>query len=255
MTPTPLARLAAPSLALLTILTHAMPAAADSPYPGWHGQLGAPYTAYMAGANFDDDRRALDGSLRTPSALAMPGTWTGLYVGAHLGAGLGDIETTDLATASIDADTFLGGVHAGYNLQMGNIVAGLEVDATWASSDGEQTTQGSLDITAGGDWITGARLRLGYTTGNWLLYATGGVALGDIDVTLEDAGIDTSMSQTMVGYAVGGGVEMKLTDSWVARVEALHYGFAEEEFKSSLGTLGLDTDVTTVRAGLSVRLN
>ncbi len=103
--------------------------------------------------------------------------------------------------------------------------------------------------------MSSARLRLGYASGNWLVYATGGVALGDIDVALKDTGIDDQMSQTMVGYAIGGGVELKLTDSWVARVEALHYGFSEEEFKSAPGRIGIDADVTTVRAGLSMRFN
>ena len=111
----PLARLAAPSLALLALLQYAPSANAGSPYPGWRGEYGTPYTAYKAGADFDDNRRPLDGSLR-PAPLNMPGSWTGLYLGAHLGAGMGDIETSDLASTSIDADTFLGGIHAGYNL-------------------------------------------------------------------------------------------------------------------------------------------
>ena len=250
----PLARLAAPTLALLT-LTHALPADAGSPYPGWRGQFGEPYTAYKAGANFDDDRRALDGSTRSPPALPAPGTWTGLYAGAHLGAGLGNIETTNLANASFDANTFLGGVHAGYNLQINNFVAGFEVDGTWASTSSDTASIGGLTIGAGGDWLTSARLRLGYTSGQFMVYATGGLALGDLDVTLDQPGFAAAMSQTMAGYAVGGGVEMKLTESWIARVEALHYGFAQEQFKSSLGTLDIDTDVTTIRAGLSLRLN
>ncbi len=249
----PLARLAAPSLALFTHLLNSAPADAGSPYSGWRGQYGTPYTAYKAGADFDDNRRPLDGSLRD-APLTNPGNWTGLYAGAHLGAGMGDIETSDLASASIDADTFLGGIHAGYNLQMGNFVGGLEVDGTWGNG-GDSVKQGSLDINAGSDWMSSARLRLGYASGNWLVYATGGVALGDIDVALKDTGIDDQMSQTMVGYAIGGGVELKLTDSWVARVEALHYGFSEEEFKSAPGTIGIEADVTTVRAGLSMRFN
>jgi opacity protein-like surface antigen len=48
---------------------------------------------------------------------------------------------------------------------------------------------------------------------------------------------------------------MKLADSWIARAEALHYGFGEDEFKIAPGTLDIDTDVTTIRAGLSVRFN
>lgn len=227
---------------------------AGSPYPGWRGQYGTPYTAYKAGASFDSDRRALDGSYRD-AGLPMPGTWTGLYFGGHLGAGTGGIDTAGLADAEIDISTVSGGLHAGYNMQMGSFLAGFEVDGTWLGSDGDSTREGALTIEAGSDWLSSARLRLGYTTGDWLIYATGGVAIGDIDLSVAQGAIEDSMSQTLVGYAVGGGVEYKLTDSWSARVEALHYGFSEEKFDTSLGTIDADADVTTIRAGLSLRFN
>ena len=258
MTPRSLARAAAPALCVLSVVSAPSVAQAGSPYPGWRGQpssYGTPYTAYKAGAVFDDDRRPFDGSYRSPADAPLTNEWAGLYFGAEVGAGLANFDTSGLAESSIDADGFMGGIHAGYNMQFGNVVAGFELDTAWAGTEGDKTQSGSLAITAGSDWLSSARLRLGYSMGNWLVYGTGGVALGDVTLRLEDAGLDETMSHTAVGYAVGGGVEFKFTPSWIARVEAIHYGFGEEEFKSSLGSISADTDVTTIRAGLSVRLN
>ena len=253
-----LARAAAPALFVLAVVTAPSVAPAGSPYQGWRGQpssYGTPYTAYKAGAVFDDDRRPFDGSYRSPAEAPLTNEWAGLYFGADLGAGLAYFDTGGLAETSINAGGFMGGIHAGYNMQFGNVVAGFETDTAWAGTEGDKTQSGSLAITAGSDWLSSARLRLGYAMGNWLVYATGGVALGDVTVRLEDAGIDETMSHTAVGYAAGGGVEFKFTPSWIARAEAIHYGFGDEEFKSSLGSISADTDVTTIRAGLSVRLN
>ncbi|MGQ0673565.1 MAG: outer membrane protein [Hyphomicrobium sp.] len=248
------ARASARAAALLTLLFLSDPVQADTPYTGWRGHFGTPYSAYKAGADFDSDRRPLDGSLRNPPPF-LPGTWSGLYLGGHLGGGVNTIETAGIASAEIDADAFIGGIQAGYNLQIGNVVAGLEIDGTWADSGDTTTRQGAAELTAGNDWVSSARLRLGYATDRWMVYATGGVALGDIDLKLDAPGLSESFTETKVGYAVGGGIEYKLTDSWVARVEALHYSFAEETFDTGLGRLDVDSDVTTVRAGLSLRLN
>lgn len=248
------ARLRAPLAHLSALLALTAPAMADSTYPGWRGQYGTGYTAYRAGA-YEPDRRPLDGSYRNAGPLPSPGTWTGLYLGAHLGAGVGSIETSNLATADLDLSTFLGGLQAGYNMQFGQYVAGLEIDTTWTSSDGDDARSGSTSISGNADWLSSARLRLGYTTGDLMVYATGGVALGGIDLSVSKGASSAGLSDTMVGYAVGGGLEYKLTDSWIARVEAIHYGFGEEKLDSSFGNLDADTDITTIRAGLSLRLN
>jgi opacity protein-like surface antigen len=63
------------------------------------------------------------------------------------------------------------------------------------------------------------------------------------------------MSETLVGYAIGGGVEMKLSSSLSARIEALHYGFGESTLATPAGPLTTDADVTTVRAGLTYHWN
>src|SRR4051812_26482961 len=69
--------------------------------------------------------------------------WSGFYIGVH--AGYGDpnydgvfdssnlpAEPSGAAFAKdITADGFIGGIHAGYNVQTGKLVWGVEADATF----------------------------------------------------------------------------------------------------------------------------
>ena len=53
-------------------------------------------------------------------------TWAGPYAGASLGYGFSG--TTTPATGDVDTDGFMGGLFAGYNLQNGLFVYGIEGD-------------------------------------------------------------------------------------------------------------------------------
>lgn len=251
-----IARLAAPMLALLALSAHASPADAGSPYPGWRGFYGQPYTAYKAGINYDDaDRRALDGSYRSPAAAPITGEWAGLYVGGHLGASLGSLDITGIGTADASIAEFSGGLHAGYNIQSRHMVAGLEIDATWLGAEGDTTRVGTAALNTTTDWLSSARVRLGFASGDLLYYATAGFALGDQTLIVSDSGSSDTTSQTMVGYVVGGGIEYKLSDNISARVEGLYYGFGDEQIDTWLGSANVDADIVTIRAGLSFQLN
>jgi outer membrane immunogenic protein len=215
--------------------------------------LGAPYRPYSAQPNYSG-RRPLDGSWRTP--LQQSAVWTGLYGGIHAGGAWGTAEGSGpLLSGDIDTSGTLLGVHAGYNMQYGQGVLGLEVDGTWTDADGSRTF-GASRVTASHDWLSSIRGRAGYAVNDWLLvYATLGVGFGGFEVGVSEPGFAGSRSDTLIGYVAGGGVDLKLTDSLSARVEALHYGFGEERFSFPGGTIKGDADITTVRAGLSFHLN
>jgi outer membrane immunogenic protein len=73
-----------------------------------------------------------------------------------------------------------------------------------------------------------ARARVGFTPADrWLVYATGGLAYGEIrtDATVTVAGVGstaTSYSQTKAGWAAGAGIEAALGGGWTGKVEYLH---------------------------------
>jgi len=141
-----------------------------------------------------------------PIVVAVP-TWTGFYVGGHLGAAWTNIDTRrntydDNGTGAFHSATFggnglnttgaFGGGQFGYNWQTGgNFVFGIEVDVGGLQGDNERTfigttyTNANLNVidhiavvnvkSQGGIYgdVTG---RLGYAWGSTLLYLKGGFA-------------------------------------------------------------------------------
>lgn len=247
-----------PALAYALIALVAAPAAASAQQSwtqNYRGSQASNAPAY-AGA-----RRPLDGSLKdqgypapAPYPARRPDIWTGLYAGIDGGGGFGGLGYSGLAGDNPTAGGgYLGG-HIGYNIQMGSYVAGLEVDGGWSGVDARDSYPGA-DITGRFNWLSSTRGRLGYAWDKWLVYATGGLALGGFEATAIGGGTSGTASDTLVGYVVGAGVEMKLSDHVSARVEALHYGFGDTTLALPQGALKVDPDVTTVRAGLTFHWN
>ena len=208
--------------------------------------------------------------LPTTMVQAQDARWTGPYIGAHVGGGWGRLADGD---TSIKLNGVLGGGHAGYNFQNGNIVYGVEGDFTWSGADGSQSTdQGgcviiqrvcvplasSTDVSAHLHWLASVRARLGFTVGNALIYGTGGFAWARTDLSVVANGVGGGAwggNGTHTGYAAGGGVELKLAPNVSARAEVLHYGLGSASFWVNGGNLPLDLDVTTARVGLTFHFN
>ncbi len=189
-------------------------------------------------------------SRRQPVDTWRPGIWNGLYGGINGGIGWGSAEPA-YRYDSLSLDGGLLGGHVGYNWQHDNIVIGLETDAGWSGIDGGrwQANGDRLDIRT--SWLSSLRLRAGVGFGNALVYATGGLALGGFGSDLATPTSLTRNSETLLGYVVGGGIEMKISGNVSGRIEALHYGFNDKSFEFAAGDLRADLSTTTVRAGLT----
>jgi outer membrane immunogenic protein len=212
------------------------------------GDETAPGTSYYT----PSERRPLDGSYRAGYGAT---DWTGLYFGADIGWAGGQEDLSGAINRTVESSGYLGGLHAGYNFHSGSLVAGLEVDADWTGAQGLESLSGGDKLDVSADWLSSLRMRLGYATGSWMFYGTAGVALTGLDVSLTGPGADSLLSETLTGYAVGLGAELALTQSVSARVEALHYGFSEEVLQTSRGFSNTDLDLTSIRGGLSIKLN
>lgn len=83
------------------------------------------------------------------------------------------------------------------------------------------------------DWLFTARARLGWTESNWLVYATGGLAMSRVTIRnsysddflsngfqLALEGADRSSLKT--GWTVGAGLEVALTQNWSLKAEYLY---------------------------------
>jgi outer membrane immunogenic protein len=181
---------------------------------------------------------AADLPVKAPPMAPAVFSWTGGYGGVSGGYGWGHSDQTDpglinLPVAQTDDGHYsvngglLGGT-LGYNLQKGPWVFGLEGDLSWADIAGQSAVCGPTTATPHPcgtklDALGTFRGRVGYATGtngNWLLYATGGLAIGDVHGW--DAFTPASGSDWRAGWTVGAGVETALAPNWTAKLEYLH---------------------------------
>jgi outer membrane immunogenic protein len=242
-------------------------------------------------------------------------TWSGFYVGVNAGYAWGDADSrsnfscsnddvcnaaglpnstnTDvlafvggLGTGDVSGNGFTVGVQAGYNWQRGNVVFGIEADFNGLDVGGSQSQKEvvpggggqSAEVSASlsADWLLTMRARLGVTvTPNVLLYATGGLALAEVEVTnsfrdnqgdfilgaVDNEGA-SSNSDVRTGWTVGGGLEWAIDRNWSIKTEYQYVDLGSISTRAAVGNLDavgniLDTstDLTVhiVRAGINYR--
>jgi outer membrane immunogenic protein len=194
-------------------------------------------------------------ALHAESAIAEQAfRWAGYYVGGQIGvARTRDVLTESTAfvppftgNATTSSNIFVGGGHAGYSWQVGNIVFGPEIEIEATSLHKTQmclvqdsgvgnAAPGSCFPNAAGytfrteiPWQGAILGRLGYARGSVLLYATGGVAFADIKTTYaQQAPVASSQSfdQERAGYTVGAGLEYGFAAHWTGRLEYRYTDF------------------------------
>ena len=118
-------------------------------------------------------------------------TWNGFYAGINAGYGFGASKWTDtvtgVSTGNFDVGGALVGGTAGYNLQLGGWVFGIEGDIGWNFIKGSTATGCGTRCETASDWLGTLRGRFGYAFDRFLPYFTGGVAFGDIEGTAATA--------------------------------------------------------------------
>lgn len=166
--------------------------------------------------------------------------WDGAYVGVTGGRTFGKVQDISNASASAqDTVGLTGGVHAGYNWQLDNgVVLGVEGDilaggpkTEWASG----AYRGSDVVNATGS----VRARLGYSINDVALpYVTAGVAGAHTTHTLGctvpghgfgscKTGFDTEANQFVLGYTVGAGLELAVSENLSVRGEYRYTKFQD----------------------------
>ena len=177
---------------------------------------------------------------KAPAYVAPYYNWTGAYIGINGGGGWG-------SSANIDTSGgFVGGT-LGYNWQSGQAVFGIETDLAWSGISGSGTI-GAVPVTAGSDWFGTVRGRVGYAWDRTMLFASGGLAYGNVNARSPFQSVDT----TNAGWALGGGVEFALAGPWTAKVEYLHIDLGNTTLLTP-GSTSVDYSADLVRAGLNYR--
>jgi outer membrane immunogenic protein len=182
----------------------------------------------------------------TPAYAPPTFTWTGFYVGANGGYGVGDLTNSRFGAPS---GGLVGGT-AGYNYQIGQFVAGVEGDLDWA----DMTKSGTNAIGAyksDVSTLATARARAGFAVDRALLFVTGGYAGAEMKDTYAGIG---SQSDWRNGGVIGAGLEYAFTNNISAKAEYLYAPLTDKTYFG--GTAGVEksgVDMSLVRAGLNYK--
>lgn len=179
-----------------------------------------------------------------PAMPPVPGSWTGFYLGSYVGAGLVDTHwgpeagTTALENAAAFTDTgaasgaIIGG-QLGYNYQTGPYVFGVEgeLGTGFLFSQARCVLNAISICSTDTDLLATLTARLGYATGNVLVYGKAGAALANNSYTLSGAFLPGQFtgSQVMTGWTLGAGVEVALTPQVSAKLEYSYLDFADAD--------------------------
>jgi outer membrane immunogenic protein len=214
------------------------------------------FVLFLLGASFAE---AAD--LRAPLLVPAPQfTWTGFYLGANVGAGIGTTETSVnvgpaltalsgmpiTATAPLVSETFngfIGGMQAGYNWQAGVFVLGVEGDVDGAGLQGTAPCVVVLNCTMKHNWFADVTGRVGVVAvERTLIYLKGGVAWEGSNFTVGNninvAGTTVAASAGGSGIQTGGllgmGVEYAFLPNWSAKLEYNYIDFGTRSFNASI---------------------
>jgi outer membrane immunogenic protein len=196
-------------------------------------------------------------------------SWTGFYVGAHVGGAWTSTNFTQMNTlfpavvesASFNAAGFMGGGQIGVNwLATPNILLGVEADGSGTGISASTTTSPGANAPAVVGWnekvkaFGTVRGRVGVVSNSLLAYVTGGFAWGQDTLSRTQvvagpnspaAGLVTSSSPTRTGWTAGGGVEWGFARSWTARLEYLYIDLSSVSFGfSALNQAGATNSFT-----------
>jgi outer membrane immunogenic protein len=221
--------------------------------------LGAAYVALATAPAFAADLPAR-GPVKAPAMIPPVFSWTGCYVGVHVGGGF-------MANTDTDAAGVIGGGQLGCNYQFApNFVLGIEGDFSGASIKDDQ----SLTVVGLGtgtqsfqvDWLASVTGRLGYSVDQLLFYVKGGVAFANASAGMSGTVVGIpfagSLDETFTGWTVGGGIEWAFAPNWSTKIEYDYYDLGSKSF--SVTGVGLPTavfdfhpQIHVVKAGVNYR--
>jgi opacity protein-like surface antigen len=161
--------------------------------------------------------------------IAAPAyNWSGWYVGANIGGAWSNstLTNSNIGTSWNPGGTgFIGGLQAGYNLQAGSWLFGVEGDFDWTTFGGMSsaiaTPLGVIQASVNKNWITTVAARFGITSDRLLVYGKvgGGWARSSAALSFVNGGQIWGGSQTNGGWLLGTGIEYAFASNWTGKLE------------------------------------
>lgn len=209
------------------------------------------------------------GGMKDAPVFVPPPTWTGFYLGAHVGGAWGQLQNNYYNDFNVAAyswkdtnDGVFGGGTVGYNFQTGAFVVGFEADFggmgfsnnSWYDNFywNKQPASFYADVTG----------RLGYAAGPALFYAKGGWGYLD-NAGSFGWGVNTWNDGSLNGWVVGGGIEYMWSPSWSVKAEYLYFDFGKKNYNYDYNVLAVpfqdsyseQLTINTFKVGLNYHFN
>src|SRR5215468_1564001 len=177
-------------------------------------------------------------------------SWTGLYIGGHVGGAWSDVDWSNINITgerfSESGSGFIGGGQIGYNYQIGNLLLGVEATVSGADvgRDFRSIVIPAARFSADINTVATVTGRFGFASDQWLLYGKAGWAGAQVEFSGRNTALNDSFSfdNWRNGWTLGAGLEYKLSRNTSFGVE---YGFID---------LNSERDNGVTRTGLPVAL-
>jgi outer membrane immunogenic protein len=225
----------------------------------------------LASMGMSEAASAADMAVKAPPmvAPAVVYNWTGGYVGGNVGGVFNDSRADVFPTGCfltsvtcgggvannpirsdsnrLNQTAFTGGAQAGYNWQRDRWVFGIEGDINYNGINDGVTVAKVLTPPLIGSmlhseseklqWFGTVRGRAGITAApNFLIYATGGLAFGQVKSATAVAFTSTAdiyagaLDETRFGWTVGGGGEWMFAPNWSFKAEYLYVDLGKASY-------------------------
>ena len=226
------------------------------------------FHAFKTGLNYKLDGNGFEGLPFFLAPLSSPQRWAGLYAGVNAGGGLSLVHTPNAAftgfaggEADLNGTGFAGGGQIGYNwLVYKNWIAGIEGDIGYFGVKNDyaewgNTGAGLYQPGVNARWYSTLRGRLGSSSGPAFMYATGGLAVVNVQNSVVVGTTGASIEGSRVGWTFGGGIETELTSRWSARLEYLYMNVGTQTVSTPIGSVDFKNHFQVVRAGLNYKFD
>lgn len=200
----------------------------------------------LSGAAFAADLPSKKAPALAPVAVAPAFSWTGCYVGAHIGGDFGhsrwDQQFSPTPVGMSTSGVIAGG-QIGCNYQMNQFVVGVEGEL-WGSTLSGSTLIGGEGFHTSSRIAGDVAIRGGYAIDHTLLFAKVGVAMAKYKYRTDNIGgsnITSFGRATHTGLLLGLGAEYAIDAHWSLKAE---YDFITYGRKNASMLVGTSVDNT-----------
>lgn len=184
--------------------------------------------------------------------------WTGFYAGVHVGGAWGDFSTDVWDSAFGSTKGAIGGVQAGFNYQINQIVLGAQTDFGYTNQTSGQALVDGYGANVKMNWLGSTTVRAGYAIDEtWLPYIKGGFAYANTkgQLTAESGNLtgNWSSNKWATGWTLGGGVEKAFTKNITGFLEYDYFDLDRASYNLGPVNIGVQNTTNVVKVGMNYK--